>query len=140
MGPTAPGEPGIFTRHALGFGVALYAAAALADTWLTLEGIGGSLAMEGNPMMRAVMASLGPTTGLIAQKAAVGAAAIFIAAAGRPAIRNRSAWIDRVPSTRWARAWMRSGDRSWIALIPLYVATCGQVLAALSWSVLYALS
>lgn len=64
----ASGRAGFFRRHALGIGVALYAATAATDMYMTLQGIGGDLAMEGNPIMRAMMRRLGPELGLLTEK------------------------------------------------------------------------
>ena len=127
-------------RHLLGFGVALYAAAALADSIMTLRGLGGDLQLEGNPIMRAVMAQLGAGMGLALQKAAIGGGAILIATVGEPAIADRAAWTRWIPTTPWVRAWMHRKDRSWIAFIPLYAAIVGQGFAAASWAALAALS
>jgi hypothetical protein len=41
--------------------------------------------------------------------------------------------MESGPATRRARAWVRSGDRSWVAYGPLYGAALGQLLAAGSW-------
>jgi hypothetical protein len=129
-------EPGFFRRHMLGCGVTLYAAAALADTLLTLGGVGTDLELEGNPMMRAMMQQLGAEVGLVTQKALIGGGAIAIAVVGERAICRREPWIWKIPATRWARNWMRRRDRSWIAFIPLYAATIGQVFAVASWAAL----
>jgi hypothetical protein len=126
-------EPGVFRRHKLGLGAALYAAAALADAYMTLSGVGSDLQLEGNPLMRGMMERIGAELGLVTQKAAIGAATILIAVVGERAIRLRKPWIWRIPMTRWVRSWMRRKDRSWIAFIPLYAATMGQGFAALSW-------
>lgn len=114
-------------------GGAFYVLAALADIHLTLAGMNGDLSLEGNAVMRALMARIGIAEGLWVGKAAVGLACCAIAAFGEPEIRRGAAWIDKVPSTPWARAWMKRGDRAWIAYIPLYGTACFQLLAALSW-------
>jgi hypothetical protein len=95
--------------------------------------MGGVLELEGNPVMRATMRWLGLEAGLATQKTAVGGLLTLIAVYGERAIGSRQAWIRRVPSTRWAREWMRRQDRSWIAYIPLYAVAIGQGLAAGSW-------
>ncbi len=128
--------PSFFRRHKLGCGVTLYAAAALADTLLTLGGVGADLQLEGNPMMRGMMQQLGAEMGLVTQKALIGGGAIAVAVVGERAIRRQEPWIRKIPTTRWVRSWMRRKDRSWIAFIPLYAATIGQVLAAASWAAL----
>lgn len=98
--------------------------------------MGGDLALEGNPFLRGLMARLGIVNALFLSKAAVGLGCFFIALYGEPEIRRGAAWIDKVPSTRWARAWMKSGDRAWIAYVPLYGTAASQALAALSWMAL----
>ena len=124
---------GLVSKHKLLIGISLYVAGAVADAYMTLTGTAGNLALEGNPIMRWVMQQLGPQTGLLAQKAAVGAIATVIAVYGEWAIKNRQKWIDKVPSTQWARDWMRKKDRSWIAYLPLYVVAVAQCFAAASW-------
>lgn len=114
-------------------GAAAYALAALADIHWTLKGMEGDLSLEGNAVMRGVMARVGIVNGLWLGKAAVGLLCFAIAKYGEPEIRRGAAWIDKVPSTRRARAWMKSGDRSWIAYIPLYGAALCQLLAAGAW-------
>ncbi len=126
--------------RALRVGLLLYAALALADTLLTMRGMGGDLQLEGNPLMRRVMELCGVGPGLLLEKAAVGAVTALIARYAAPAIRADAPWIHRVPSTRWARAWMAQKDRSWVAFIPLYAAAAFQGLAALSWLTLELLS
>jgi len=128
--------PSFLRRHALGCGVVLYAAVALADTNMTLRGVGSDLQLEGNPVMRGMMRQLGAATGLAIQKAVIGVATIAIALVGEPAIQRRESWIWKIPSTPWVRSWMRSGDRSWIAFIPLYAASIGQGFAVASWAAL----
>lgn len=126
-------EPSFLRRHALGCGVALYAAAAVGDGYVTLEGIGVDLTLEGNPLMRAMMQQLGAEAGLAVQKAVIAGATIAIAVVGERAIRRQDPWIWKVPTSPWVRGWMRRKDRSWIAFIPLYSAVAGQVLAVASW-------
>ena len=129
-------RPSFFRRHKLGCGAVLYAASAVADTSLTLGGIGADLQLEGNPMMRAMMQQLGADVGLVTQKALIGGGALAIAVVGERAIRRKEPWIWKIPSTRWARSWMCRKDRSWIAFIPLYAATIGQIFAVASWAAL----
>ena len=129
-------RPGFFRRHRLGCGVALYLAAALTDTALTLPGVGADLDLEGNPWIRWMMQQLGAGLGLATQKAAIGGGAIAIAVVGERAIQRNAPWIWKVPMTAWVRRWMRRKNRSWIAFIPLYAATLGQGVAVASWAVL----
>ncbi len=128
--------PSFFRSHALGCGVTLYAAAALADTYMTLGGVGVDLRLEGNPLMRGMMLQLGAGLGLATEKAVVGGATIAVAVVGERAIQRQQAWIWKIPTTRWVRSWMRRQDRSWIAFIPLYAASIGQAFAVASWAAL----
>ncbi|MCM2303174.1 MAG: hypothetical protein NDJ72_00610 [Elusimicrobia bacterium] len=102
----------------------------------TVAGMGGDLSLEGNPVMRALMARIGIVPALFLGKAAVGLSCFLIARYGEPEIRRGAAWIDKVPSTRWARAWMKSGDRAWIAYVPLYGTALSQALAVVGWMAL----
>ncbi len=129
-------QPGFFHRHRLGCGVALYLAAALTDTAMTLQGVGADLDLEGNPLIRWMMQQLGAGLGLATQKAAIGAGTIAIAVVGEHAIQRNAPWIWKVPMTGWVRRWMHRQDRSWIAFIPLYAATLGQGFAVASWAAL----
>ena len=120
-------------RHKLAWGSVLYALAALIDTRMTLVGLDGDINLEGNPVMRAAMASFGLETGLFLEKALVGAMCFMIAKYGEHEIKRGAGWIWRLPSTKWTRAWMRRGDRSWIAYTPLYATAVSQLLAAAIW-------
>jgi hypothetical protein len=131
--------PRFLRERALLLGVTLYAAVALADGLLTLRGMGGDLELEGNPVMRAAMRALGLEMGLLVQKVAMGAVGAAVAYWGAPAIRKRSPWIWRVPMTPPVRRWLKRGDRSWIAFIPLYAAIAAQAFAVASWTALYLL-
>lgn len=121
------------SRRKLAVGSALYAAAAFADLRLTLAGTGGAPALEGNPVMRAMMARFGPEGGLWVEKVLVGAVCVLIAKYGEREMKRRAPWLDLIPSTKWARAWVKSGDRSWTAYAPLYGAALFQALAAGAW-------
>ena len=123
-----------FSRNKLAVGSAFYALAAVADIRMTLAGMGGKLELEGNPVMRVVMAHFGLEAGLFLEKALVGAICFVIAKYGEREIKRGAGWIWKVPSTKWARAWMRRGDRSWIAYTPLYIVAASQLLAAASWA------
>ena len=122
------------SRYKLALGLGFFALTAVADIRMTLAGMGGVLALEGNPVMRAVMAHLGLEAGLWLGKALVGVVCFVIAQYGEREIKRGADWIWRVPSTKWARAWMKGGDRSWIAYIPLYGVAASQLLAAASWT------
>ncbi|MDE2509671.1 MAG: hypothetical protein KGL74_00995 [Elusimicrobia bacterium] len=117
----------------LGAGAAFYALAACADGRMTLSGTGGAAALEGNPVMRAMMARFGTEGGLWAEKILVGVLCVLIAKFGEREMKRRAPWLDRIPTTKWARAWVRGGDRSWVAYGPLYGTALFQLLAAGSW-------
>ncbi|MFI5347843.1 MAG: hypothetical protein ACHQ51_15840 [Elusimicrobiota bacterium] len=117
----------------LSVGAAFYALAAFADLRLTVAGTGGAAALEGNPVMRSMMARFGPEAGLWIEKTLVGALCVLIAHYGEREMKRRAPWLDRIPSTKWARDWVKSGDRSWAAYGPLYGAALGQLAAAGSW-------
>lgn len=121
-------------RHRLVLGSALYVLAAVADIKMTLAGIGGDLRLEGNPVMRTVMAQFGLEAGLFLQKALVGVMCFVIAKYGEREIKGGADWIWKLPSTKRTKAWLRSGDRSWIAYTPLYAVAVSQFLAAASWA------
>lgn len=117
-------------------GLVLYALAAFADARATFAGLGGSTSLEGSPVMRAMMERFGIGVGLLLEKAGVGLLAAALAWFLEGEMKRRAPWIDKVPSTRAAREWVRSGDRSWVAYAPLYGAALAQALAAASWAVL----
>ena len=120
-------------HHPLTVGIALYAVSGTADIYLTLHGIGANLELEGNPILRFTMGHLGFELGLLVQKAVTAAATIWIAVVFGRAIRTQAPWIWKIPASQRARDWVRRKDRSWIALIPLFAAAGGQVLAVASW-------
>ncbi len=123
------------SRHKLAIGIGFFALTAFADIRMTLAGMGGNLELEGNPVMRAIMALFGMERGIWLEKALVGVICFVIAKYGEREIKRGAAWIRKVPSTRWARAWMRRQDRSWIAYVPLYGVALSQLVAAASWVV-----
>lgn len=123
-------------RRPLLVGISLYALCAMADARETMLGLGNSPALEGSPVMRAMMERFGVAGGLLVEKALVGALAAALAAFLRVEMKRRAPWIDLLPTTRWAREWLRSGDRSWVAFAPLYGAALAQALAAASWAML----
>ena len=121
-------------NRALLLGTALYALAACADAAMTLRGLGGDLALEGNPLVRRLMFALGPAAALLLSKTATGAVCFAVARFGEPEIKRRARWIDRLPMFPASRRWLASGDRSWIAHIPLYGTALAQLAAAASWA------
>jgi hypothetical protein len=123
----------IFFRHKLAAGAVFYALAAFADARMTLDGTMGALDLEASPVMRAMMARFGPARGLWLEKTLVGLLCVLVAKYGEREMKRRAPWLDRIPSAKWARAWVKSGDRSWAAYAPLYGAAAFQLLAAGSW-------
>lgn len=123
----------LLVRRKLAVGAGLYALAAFADVRMTLAGTMGDARLEGSPVMRAMMGWFGHENGLWLEKALVGLLCLLIANYGEREMKRRAPWIDRIPSTKWARAWVKSGDRSWTAYAPLYGAAVFQLLAAASW-------
>ena len=123
------------SRYKLAIGVGFFALTAIADIRMTLAGLDGNLELEGNPVMRAIMALFGIEVGIWLEKALVGVICFVIAKYGEREIMRGAPWIWKVPSTQWARAWMRRQDRSWIAYIPLYGVALSQLVAAASWAV-----
>ncbi len=123
------------SRHKLAISVGFFALTAFADIRMTLTGMGGNLELEGNPVMRTIMALFGIEVGIWLEKALVGVICFVIAKYGEREIMRGAPWIWKVPSTQWAKAWMRRQDRSWIAYIPLYGVALSQLVAAASWAV-----
>ena len=123
------------SRHKLAIGVGFFALTAIADIRMTLAGLDGNLELEGNPVMRTIMVLFGIEGGIWLEKALVGVICFVIAKYGEREIKRGADWIWKVPSTQWARAWMRRRDRSWIAYLPLYGVAVSQLVAAASWAV-----
>ncbi|MCX5794013.1 MAG: hypothetical protein NTY77_00775 [Elusimicrobia bacterium] len=114
-------------------GLPLYAVFAAYDGVLTRDGIGQNLSLEGNPFVRWTMLRLGIGWALVVDKAVIGLSFALLALWLAPAIHRRDAWLWRIPMLPPVRRWMLSGDRAWIALIPLYGMSLAQALAAGVW-------
>lgn len=121
------------STNKLGYGVTFYALSASADLQMTMSGSMGAPALEGNPLMRAMMVRFGPEGGLWLEKSLVGLICLVIAVVGEREMKRRAPWLDLIPSTKRMRAWVKSGDRSWTAYTPLYSAALFQLLAAGCW-------
>lgn len=119
----------------LAAGGGLFLAAALADAALTWLGTGGDPSFEGNPFVRSAMERFGPWGLLLAKSVAAGVCLLAVAGFEAP-LRRRARWLDRIPMLPWTRAWLRSGDRSWVAYVPLYGVALAQLAGALAWAVL----
>jgi len=130
-----PGGGRLLHRNRLWLGAAIYLTAACVDTHMTLAGLGGNLAMEGNPLLRSTMAWLGPAAGLLAHKLAFGSMMLVIGLLGERALSGRRQTQRGVVRLPWLQAWP-DDDCSWAAYLPLYLCAAGQAVAALSWSLL----
>ena len=118
-------------------GLPLFLLFATADTLLTLHGTAGELALEGNPLMRQMMASLGHTQGLVVEKVLVLLAVLAIAMATSRGIHREANWVYFLALTPLSRRWMRRKRRYWLAFLPLYLVTLSQALASGSWLYLW---
>jgi hypothetical protein len=125
------------SRHKLALGIGFFVLTAVADIKMTLAGMGGDLELEGNPVMRAVMALFGLEGGLWLEKALVGVICFVIAKYGEREIKRGADWIWKVTFTKWERGWLRRRDRSWIAYVPLYGVALSQLVAAASWAIVH---
>ncbi len=114
--------------------MAAYGATAAADIFMTLRGVCGAPALEGNPIVRAMMTTFGVETGLVLEKVLVGLVCVAIAVVCEPAVKRKDPWIFKLTVFEATKAWMRRGERSWIAFLPLYGVAAFQLLAALSWA------
>ena len=76
-------------------------------------------------------AGVGPA--LVIEKTAVGLVCWLVAVHGAAAIHDAEPWIWKIPMLPPVRRWLQSGDRAWIALIPLYGTALAQALAAAAW-------
>ena len=121
-------------NRALLIGTILYMLAACADSAMTLHGMGGDIGLEGNPFVRRLMLAFGPAAALLLSKGATGLVCFAVAKFGEPEIKRRAPWIDKLPMFPASRRWLASGDRSWIAHIPLYGTALSQLAAAASWT------
>ena len=122
-------------RRLTHWGTLFYVLAASADSFLTWSGLGGDPRLEGNPFLRRAMETVGVGWTLAVGKGAVGLICWFIALRGASAIHHGEPWIWRIPMLPPVRRWIRAGDRSWIALAPLYAVAAAQALAAAAWLV-----
>lgn len=114
-------------------GVAFYALAAGMDAFMTMNGLGSDPGLEGNAFLRALMGAIGIQPALVLAKLSVGLALWLIAARIGRAIHDDAAWIEKIPTLPVLRRWLRSGDRCWVALVPLYAVAASQALAACAW-------
>jgi len=114
-------------------GVAFYALAAGMDAFMTMNGLGSDAGLEGNAFLRALMGAVGIQPALALAKLSTALALWFVAARVGRAIHDDEAWIESVPTLPVLRRWLRSGDRCWVALVPIYAVAASQSLAACAW-------
>jgi hypothetical protein len=133
---TATGQlpNGFYPTFALG--LVLYVLFAWADTRLTLIGIQGDLALEGNPIMRFMMETFGPLAGLVIQKGLVGLLASLFTLITAWGIHHQRPWVYSLAFFPLSRSWMRRQRRYWVAFSVLYLTALAQGLAAASWAYL----
>jgi hypothetical protein len=129
----APGLSLSALRALTAAGVVFYAFAAAADAYLTEAGLGGRLELEGNAGLRWLMQTVGIGPALALGKISAGLALWLIAAWIGSAIHDDAPWIEKVPTLPVLRRWLRSGDRCWLALAPLYCVGAAQACAACAW-------
>lgn len=122
----------IFNFHLL-LGLFLYTVFASSDAWLTLNGMKGNLALEGNPIMRSLMSATTPLIGLIIGKGTVLLCALALSIPVHRGIHEESPWVYRLALTRITKAWMKRKRRYWVAFVPVYLVALSQALAALAW-------
>ena len=115
----------------------LYVLFALCDIFLTLNGMDGEIAMEGNPVMRRMMIRFGRINGLIIEKAIVFMVAFLLAVVTFKGIDKRSNWVYYLALTPITRRWIKRKRRYWVAFVPIYFVAAAQGLAALSWMYIF---
>ena len=113
--------------------ISLYVLFACLDISFTLKGIHGDIALEGNPIMRYMMATFGLLGGLVFEKSLVLFVAFIVALVAFIGIDKEASWILYLAFTRTTRNWMKRKKRYWVAFIPLYFVAFSQGLAAASW-------
>jgi hypothetical protein len=104
----------------------------------TLKGIDGDISMEGNPLMRYMMARFGLMGGLVFEKSLVLFVALIVATFAFIGIDKEADWVYYLAFTRVTRNWMKRKKRHWVAFLPLYFVAFSQGVAAASWAYLIA--
>ena len=113
--------------------ISLYVLFASLDVNFTLMGIHGDISLEGNPIMRYMMAGLGLMGGLIVEKSLVLLAGISVAIVAVIGIEKDADWVFYLAFTRVTRNWMKRKKRYWVAFLPLYFVAFSQGVAAAVW-------
>jgi len=117
----------------LSVGLILYLLLAGFDTYLTVQGIGGDIELEGNPIMRQIMARFGILGGIVLEKGMVLLIVLGVAIAASIGIEREASWVYFLSLTPMTRRWMRRRKRRWVAFLPLYGVAFFQGLASASW-------
>lgn len=120
-------------RLALFLGSTAFAGAALIDALLTLRGLNGDIALEANPLLRALMQQWGLPVGLLIGKGTVLIGLVLFAVLTVGGIERNAPWVYYLAFFPFSRAWMQRKKRYWIAFAPLYLTALAQLLAGLLW-------
>jgi hypothetical protein len=118
--------------------ISLYVFFALLDIFFTLKGVNGDIAIEGNPIMRYMMANFGLMGGLVVEKSLVLLLATTAAIVSVIGIEKEADWVYYLAFTRVTRNWMKRKKRYWVAFLPLYFVAFSLGVAAASWVYLIA--
>ena len=104
----------------LSIGIPLYVLLASLDVYFTLRGINGEIALEGNPVMRYMMAAFGPLGGLVIEKSLVFLISLILSIIAFIGIEKEADWVYYLALTRLTRNWMKRKKRYWVAFVPIY--------------------
>ncbi len=113
--------------------LSLYVLFAFLDISFTLKGINGDISIEGNPIMRYMMANFGLIGGLVVEKSLVLLLGTTVAIVSVIGIGKEADWVYYLAFTRVTRNWMKRKKRYWVAFLPLYFVAFSQGVAAASW-------
>ena len=113
--------------------LSLYVLFAFLDISFTLKGINGDISIEGNPIMRYMMANFGLRGGLVVEKSLVLLLGTTVAIVSVIGIGKEADWVYYLAFTRVTRNWMKRKKRYWVAFLPLYFVAFSQGVAAASW-------
>lgn len=116
----------------LSVGLILYLLLAGFDTYLTVQGIDGNIELEGNPIMRQIMARFGILGGIVLEKGMVLMIALGLAITVSIGIEREAPWVYFLALTPMTRRWMGRRKRRWVAYMPLYAVALFQGLASAS--------
>jgi hypothetical protein len=120
----------------LNIGIFLYLLFASLDAYLTLKGVNGDINLEGNPVIRHMMAAFGIMGGLIIEKGLVLLISLMVLIVALIGIEKEADWVYYLAFTHVTRNWMKRKKRYWVAFLPIYFVALSQGLAAMSWIVL----